>query len=244
MAQVMMYRVYILLWLRVEFVEAVVVYSRASEGLVGVPVGDPAPNVTNVILDYNHITTIPADAFIANPLLDYFSMKSNGLNTVHPAAFAGTVLRVFKVIRNALTEIPDLSVVEDYLNELHVQQNHISDVTNLAGLSSVTKIFMNNNFVTAIRFSSISTLTSLVRLSVRNNIIVTLEDMSSLSNHHLYFEMNDNNLTCDCTLAWTKDSSNSNLNVVLNCARPPHLEGQLLGNINVSQLCPGERLYT
>jgi Leucine-rich repeat (LRR) protein len=216
---------------------AVVQFDQENQGLTEIPSESFTPNITEVILDTNSISSIGDAAFASTPLLDTLSIKVNDLTFISSSAFAGTVLRVLKIIENQMTYIPDLSSVNLTLEEVHAQKNAISDIANLTGLVALKKVYLVTNLLAAVPPGLLFTLPSIVYLNLGKNSITTLEDLTPLGSQAVTFDIPTNPIDCNCSMVWVTRLPSTSVVLTGTCDSPVDLNGVDLNALNRSILC-------
>ena len=128
-----------------------------AEGLTEVPMGIP-PNVKNVLLHRNEITSIPSGIFSNLTESTYLNLERNKIAQLGPGMFEGLVsLTSLKFSRNRISTIePGTFDPLGNLNSLWLDRNKITevDVEMWRGLVSLEKIILEYNRISLIRTDS------------------------------------------------------------------------------------------
>ena len=152
-----------------------------------------ATNLRALWLDGNRITDVSALSEL--PYLRYLNLERNNITDVS-------------------TLVPDLSGLKDL--ELHLSRNSISDISSMAGLTSLPKLYLGQNLISDI--SVVADLTNLTTLYLTQNSISDISALTGLTNlEWLYFS----------------DNSVSDISTLLGLT---NLKGLYLGNNLVSDI--------
>ncbi len=99
-------------------------------------------------------------------------------------------------------EIEDLTGIENllFLEELHLNRNNISDITKLADLQRLQKLYLSSNS-NIDDYSSLAQLLALTHLELKENAIQTIDFLEELINlEYLYLSGHDLDLTDEETI--------------------------------------------
>jgi hypothetical protein len=194
-------------------------YNYTSHGFTSVPTDIP-PNATEIILDKNKITIIQQSDFNERyPNLTALVIKSNAIASVELGSFRGTQLTDLDLLRNQLTEFPDLSEVNNTLKRVWLAQNKLRVVAS----------------------SDIESLTLLEYLGLGKNLLATIPEEVKHLGMLARIGLQGNPLLCCRETAWLKAFDGLNTEECTR-SRGTALEGKLWDDLTQADLeaepCP------
>ena len=133
-------------------------------------------------------------------------------------------LQTLVLLQNKLKTFPDVSGCKDTLKTLNVASNKITEISEnaLDGFKNLTK------------------------LNLSSNQLKRIPDITLMDTNISTLSIKDNELVCDCNLAWIINASSFGIDVELNtkpCREPQNLVGTEWSTIEVGDLvCPGKHV--
>lgn len=209
-------------------------FHMGFQNLMEFPVGLPSTDVTYINVTDNNIAYLDANILINCSVLDTFNIVKNSLVYIHPLTFAGTPLRNLHFGLNLMTEIPDLTVVNNTLKFISAYSNEISDIGNIANLRNLRQLYLGSNKVSVLDISILQSLPDLKVAVLSANMIssITGFEPNPLPIFTLKLEQNPL-LECSCDTMRILLAMKSVLDVVGNCTVPVNV---------LIEMCAGECL--
>jgi len=189
-----------------------------NRGLSSIPSVLPA-EMTEIRLEQNQISEIPARAFTSYPRLKRIDLSNNEIKSI-----AGDAFRNLKSLKSLVL----------YGNKITHLPSRLFD-----GLSSLQLLLINANKIQCIQSDTFVGLDSLNLLSLYDNGLKSLpngtfDGMKNLQTLHLA----RNPFMCDCRVGWLVDWMNKNPVETsgVRCEEPKKLNRKKMSTINPSQL--------
>ncbi|ELU09149.1 hypothetical protein CAPTEDRAFT_216835 [Capitella teleta] len=198
----------------------------------------PPSNATVLNLGHNIITNLPSLTFVGYPDLDILTVVFNSIQYIDSSAFNGTRLRVLKAWNNRLTEIPDFSTIENFIEIIDLHKNKIDSMAvDFSRLKQLKKLHLGSNQIQIVSLATLLPHKHLSQLILRNNRISSVTNPGVFSARTIAISLTQNDLNCDCRLAWTTAGNCGNMTVEGECSTPLHLSGTQLANVDFTQIC-------
>lgn len=197
-----------------------------DRGLTEIPDYLP-PDATELRMEQNRITRIPAGAFENMHRLRRIDLSNNQIVSIDSEAFKGlSTLNTLVVYGNKITELP-LGV--------------------FSGLTSLQLLLLNRNKISCVPVETFKDLQSLNLLSLYDNKIESLANgtFSPLENLQT-LHLGRNPFICDCNLEWLANylTKNPIETSGARCERPRRMERKKLGGTKHTKFkCKGSEEY-
>ncbi|XP_036142370.1 connectin [Monomorium pharaonis] len=186
------------------------------------------PNLRKLFLNRNNISTIHDKAFKLLGSLQELELSGNQITVVTRDSFHGLRnLRRLDLRSNQITMIGDRSFIEmPELVELELDQNQIIYISEKAfdNMRNLWKLNLSDNQLVTLMPDFLAGAPGIHFLDLRDNLLktMTFDNIKPIvtnlygMNSHLY--LSENNLICDCKLAWIWGLRNETKNTKLRDA--------------------------
>ncbi|XP_037085786.1 connectin-like [Pollicipes pollicipes] len=170
------------------------------------------PKLKQLYLDRNSLSKIRNNAFGGLGRLKELELFDNSLEQVSHGTFKGLrELERLDLHRNLLESIEDDTFATlSKLKDLDLQENRIKYISEkgLVGLRNLMRLNLYDNKLLNILPGTFQDATGVFYLDIQQNVLDTMEETSfspildNMKNITMYLFVQDNNLHCDCRLAW------------------------------------------
>ena len=197
-----------------------------------------------LVLTANHLIIPPPLTFIRTSL-KYLDMSQNNLTYIPKLYFYDCFeLTVIFLRNNKLSTIPNLEFVAESIRAIHLNANHIADVTALYDnkYPRLRILLLNENNIREFCLPSRVFTPFLQLLALHDNKLLTIQMPKGFSNTTL--DIRDNPWHCDQSLSWIRQCLLTDYAVkcprsiqldFLTCDSPPNLQG--ISPLDVGKTC-------
>ena len=175
--------------------------------------------VTTLCLAWNRITEVKANAFVNYTSLECLYLMKNRITRMSPSALCGIKLRFLQLSANALTCIPDLSVVNNTLTILHININHLYRCTSRqkyrVKFKRLETISMESNKLTHLRAMTILwAAPNLKFVHLGANKLKQVPNFSQMLARLEMLRLKYNPIQCSCDIKWLKQIECTELRMI------------------------------
>ena len=190
-------------------------------------------------LQGNDIRHIDDDIFDNLSQLLELDLSRNQLDNVDSVLGRGlSSLTFLDLSHNRLTDMPSVGALAmvSSLQKLHLDFNNISAIAQYAcsKLSKLTSLSMANNRIASIALTAFNGLGRLGSLDLSNNQLKSLGDECHLAGteYLISLKLDGNPLDCTCKLAWTRSLVVNGATVLGTCESPQSLQHTALSAVS------------
>ncbi|CRK99190.1 CLUMA_CG012505, isoform A, partial [Clunio marinus] len=181
------------------------------------------PNLIRLNLNNNQLEVIQDDTFEAFSKLNELWLRNNSINKLSREIFKGLGnLKILNLSFNKLIFIGDTVFAELWsLQELELESNQIEKISERAfdGLNNLQRLNLENNRLKLLERGIFTGVPALIYLNLMKNSLETITFNNILplmdnlvNNTSSILDITENNLICDCRLAWLIDLKNQTKN--------------------------------